>query len=100
MTRLFPRTLKLKVRSESYHWLDAAAIEVNQVFNYCNDISFATKCGDWHDRDVNAARNMLGFGSRCWTSVSGNESLQEQLLVGPEFSFRARRGRSSAQAVA
>jgi hypothetical protein len=30
------RTLRLKVKSEAYRWLDAAAVEVNQVFNYCN----------------------------------------------------------------
>ena len=30
-------------------------------------------CGDTHDRDVNAARNILA-GSRCLTSVRGNES--------------------------
>jgi putative transposase len=33
------RTLRLKVRSESYPWLRAAAVEVNQVFNYCNETS-------------------------------------------------------------
>jgi putative transposase len=37
----FTRTLRLKVRSESYNWLNAAAVEVNQVFNYCNETSFA-----------------------------------------------------------
>jgi putative transposase len=31
------------------------------------------ECGDSHDRDVNAARNIL-IGSRCLTSVRGNES--------------------------
>jgi IS605 OrfB family transposase len=33
------RTLRLKVRKESCRWLDAAAIEVNQVWNWCNEIS-------------------------------------------------------------
>jgi hypothetical protein len=36
------RTLKLKVRRESYGWLSAAAIEVNEVFNYCNQVSYQT----------------------------------------------------------
>lgn len=36
----FVRTLRLKVKSESYRWLNAAATEVNQVWNYCNEISY------------------------------------------------------------
>ncbi len=40
MPSLFTRTLKLKVRPESYGWLSAAAIEVNQTFNYCNEASW------------------------------------------------------------
>jgi hypothetical protein len=39
MPLTFTRTLRLKIRSEAYAWLDAAAIEVNQVFNYCNETS-------------------------------------------------------------
>jgi putative transposase len=35
----FTRTLRLKVRREAYAWLNAAAVEVNQVFNYCNETS-------------------------------------------------------------
>ena len=34
------RTLKLKVRPEAYGWLNAAAIEVNQVFNFANETSW------------------------------------------------------------
>src|SRR5580704_17012222 len=34
------RTLRLKVRDEAYTWLNAAAIEANQVWNYCNETSF------------------------------------------------------------
>jgi putative transposase len=35
----FTRTLRLKVRAETYPWLIAAAVEVNEVFNYCNETS-------------------------------------------------------------
>jgi len=40
MSTSFTRTLKLKVRPESYGWLSAAAIEVNQTFNFCNEVSW------------------------------------------------------------
>jgi hypothetical protein len=30
----FTRTLRLKVRAEAYAWLNAAAVEVNKIFNY------------------------------------------------------------------
>jgi putative transposase len=39
MPRSFMRTLRLKVRRETYEWLNAAAVEVNEVFNYCNETS-------------------------------------------------------------
>ncbi len=42
MRSLFLRTLRLKVRRETYGWLNAAAAEVNEVFNYCNEISLNT----------------------------------------------------------
>ena len=40
MPSSFTRTLKFKVRPESYGWLSAAAVEVNQVFNFCNETAF------------------------------------------------------------
>jgi hypothetical protein len=33
------RTLRLKVKPEGYAWLNAAAIEVNQVWNFSNAAS-------------------------------------------------------------
>ena len=57
-------------------------------------------CGDWHDRDVNAARNIVRSGSRCWTSVSGNESSQGQHLLEPDIFVRASDGVVSAHALA
>ena len=40
MTLSFTRTLRLKVRREACAWLNAAAVEVNEVFNYCNETSY------------------------------------------------------------
>jgi IS605 OrfB family transposase len=36
----YVRTLRLKVKRESYAWLNTAAIEVNQVWNYANATSY------------------------------------------------------------
>jgi putative transposase len=36
---LCSRTLRLKVRREGHSWLNAAAIEVNQVWNWANEVS-------------------------------------------------------------
>jgi putative transposase len=38
-SRYCVRTLRLKVKREGYAWLDAAATEVNQVWNYSNEVS-------------------------------------------------------------
>jgi putative transposase len=34
------RTLRLKVKTEAYAWLNAAAVEVNQVWNWANETSY------------------------------------------------------------
>jgi putative transposase len=36
---MFTRAIRLKVRSESHRWLNAAADEVNLVWNWCNEVS-------------------------------------------------------------
>ena len=54
--------------------------------------------GESHDRDVNAARNIL-IGSRCRTSVRGNE--QSSWLIPPSRVYRVREaGIESAWAAA
>jgi len=35
----FKKTIHLKVKPEAYAWLNNAAVEVNQVWNYCNETS-------------------------------------------------------------
>src|ERR1700676_3637789 len=34
------RTLRLKVKAEAYPWLNAAAVEINQVWNWANATSY------------------------------------------------------------
>jgi hypothetical protein len=95
------RTLRLKVKTDGYGWLKAAAVEVNQVWNWCNATSL-----DAADRNRRADAKFLsgfdlcnlsagshkyfehinansiqkvcceyaGAGSGSLTSVSGNES--------------------------
>jgi transposase len=56
------------------------------------------QCGEWHDRDVNAARNIL-IGSRYRTSMRGNES--PPWLIPPSSVFRVREaGIETARAAA
>ncbi len=42
-------TLRLKVKREAYSWLNAAAVEVNQVWNFCNEQSSSVlgNLGKW-----------------------------------------------------
>jgi len=39
MTASFTKTLRIKVKGEAYGWLNAAAVEANTVFNWCNETS-------------------------------------------------------------
>jgi putative transposase len=86
------RTLRLKVRPESYRWLDAAATEVNQTWNWCNEIS------------AKAARPYVGKGkwlsgfdlcklsagaSKCFEHI-GADTIQR---VNVEYALRRRQFR-------
>jgi putative transposase len=66
----FTRTLRLKVRSESYGWLNAAAVEVNQVFNYCNETSFTAATR------TDKMRKWLSGFDLCYLTAGASEYFQ------------------------
>jgi putative transposase len=57
-----------------------------------------TACETVHDRDINAARNILAL--RCRASVSGNESEHGVIRVEPSISARARQVKGARHATA
>ncbi len=81
------RTLRLKVRSEAYGWLNAAAVEVNQVWNFANATSdkaarpFSGQ-GKWlsaYDLDK------LTAGATEWFERIGSDTIQR---VNAEYATR------------
>src|ERR1700685_4627056 len=81
------RTLRLKVKREGYAWLNAAAIEVNQVWNYANATSYKAARpfagpGKWlsaYDLDK------LTAGASEYFAHIGSETIQR---VNAEFATR------------
>ena len=65
------RTLRLKVRSESYPWLNAAAREVNSVWNWCNATSI-----DAADRNRRAHARFLSGFDLCNLSAGASEHFE------------------------
>jgi putative transposase len=86
------RTLRLKVRPESYRWLEAAAVEVNQVWNWCNEISakaarpYVGK-GKWLSGfDLN---NLSAGATHCFKHI-GADTIQR---VNQEYALKRRQFR-------
>jgi IS605 OrfB family transposase len=64
----FTRTLRVKVKAESYGWLNKAAVEVNQVFNWANATSI-----DAADRNRRAQAKFLTGFDLCNLSAGATE---------------------------
>src|SRR5471032_797726 len=81
------RTLRLKVKREGYAWLNAAATEVNQVWNYSNEVSHKAA-----RPFVGSSRWLSGFdldkltaGAAAYFEHIGSETIQR---VNAEFATR------------
>src|ERR1700691_4606977 len=81
------RALRLKVKAEAYAWLNAAAIEVNQVWNYANATCYkaARPCvgpAKWLSAfDLN---NLTAGATECFERI-GSATIQR---VNAEFATR------------
>src|ERR1700693_4104080 len=83
------RTLRLKVKAEAYPWLNAAAVEINQVWNWANETSYKAARpfagpGKWLSGfDLN---NLSSGASECFEHI-GSDTIQR---VNAEFALRRR----------
>jgi putative transposase len=81
------RTLRLKVKREAYAWLSAAAIEVNQVWNYANATSYkASRPFSGRARWLTAfdLDKLTAGATECFERI-GSDTIQR---VNAEFSTR------------
>jgi putative transposase len=89
----FVRTLRLKVKAEAYSWLNAAAVEVNQVFNYANQASY-----DARRRTDQKSKWLSGFdlcnltsGSTEYFEHIGSDTIQRVCTVYAQKRTAAKR---------
>jgi putative transposase len=76
---LFIRTLRLRVKKEAYPWLEAAATEVNQVWNWCREVSMdaADRCRRSQPRCLSAFDlNNLSAGACDYFEHIGADTIQ------------------------
>lgn len=87
-TKIQPiRTLRLKVKAEGYAWLNTAAIEVNQVWNYANATSYkAARPFVGQPRWLTAfdLDKLTAGASKCFARI-GSETIQR---VNAEYATR------------
>lgn len=67
MTKRHRITHRLKVRREAYAWLDAAAVEVNQVWNWANDTSYQAA------RRTDSKRKWMSGFDLCYLTAGASE---------------------------
>jgi IS605 OrfB family transposase len=98
------RTLRLKVRPEAYPWLNAAAKEVNFVFNYCNETSYlaATRTDlkrkwltgfDLCSLTAGASQYFEKIGADTIQSVCVHYAQKRNTAKKPKLRWRVSRGR-------
>jgi hypothetical protein len=82
-------TLRLKVKTEAYPWLDAAAVEVNQVWNWSNATSYkAARPFVGPARWLSAYDlDKLSSGATVYFQHIGSDTIQR---VNAEFATRRR----------
>jgi IS605 OrfB family transposase len=88
------RTLRLKVKSESYRWLNAAAVEVNAVWNWANSTSYKAA-----RPFAGPSRWLTGYdldklsagAAACFTYI-GSDTIQR---INAEFATRRRQFKKS-----
>jgi putative transposase len=86
-SQLCVRTLRLKVKREGYAWLNAAAIEVNQVWNFSNSASYrAARPFSGQPRYLSAfdLNNLTAGATACFEHI-GSATIQR---VNAELAIR------------
>ena len=97
------RTLRLKVRVEAYGWLNAAAIEVNQVWNWCNETSARAARpfvgpGKWltgfdlNNLSAGATEHFARIGADTIQCVNGEFAIRRRQFKRTKLRWRASRG--------
>lgn len=102
------RTLRLKVKTESYAWLNAAAIEVNQVWNWSAEVSekAARPCTgerkwltgfDLNNLSAGASEYFDKFGADTIQRVNGEYA--EKRRIAKRIRLRWRKSRGSRRSL-